>query len=222
MSTIVIAVAFGATGSAVAQAEANCDRATPVLRGDTLSSIAERCDTTESSLLQANPNIDSSGDLRVGAEIKTTSQTHRTAVRLRSFAHGVSNGLSRLAGEVGSSIDDLLDKNPDLEQRLKSVGDRVTGEAANRSIKLTPAEGSPGASVALTASGLPTDAPVVIGVGLPGQSYSVLERARADADGQLRATLSVPSWASSAQNLVFVVASDDGDWTIRSGKFDVQ
>ena len=220
----IIAVAAGLIGSVAAQAKTSCGDTTPVLRGDTLSSIAERCDISEGNLLQANPNIDGSGDLRVGAEVKTITRANRTGDRLRSLAHGVSNGISRLASEVGSSVDDLLDKNPDLKHRLGSVGDKLAGEAATRKMKLTmtPLQGPAGGSVHLSASGLPANAALAIGAGRPGQSYTVLDHAKASADGTVSAKLDVPTWATAKQDLVFVVAADDGDWTIRSAKFDVQ
>ncbi|WOK19753.1 LysM peptidoglycan-binding domain-containing protein [Rhodopseudomonas sp. BAL398] len=220
----IIAVAASLAGSAVAHAKTPCGDTTKVERGDSLSSIAERCDISEGTLLQANPNIDGSGDLRVGATVNTTTMANRTGDRLRSFAHGVSSGISRLASEVGSSVDDLLDKNPDLKQRLSSVGDKLTGESVTRKIKLTmtPQQGPTGANVDLAVSGLPAKAAVVIGAGRPGQSYTVLDHAKASEDGTINAKLAVPTWASAKQDLVFVVAADDGDWTIRSAKFDVQ
>jgi len=219
----VIAIAAGLAGTVAAHAEERCGKTTPVLRGDSLSSIAERCGISEGTLLQANPGIDGSGDLRVGAEIETTTVARRTGDRLRSLASGVSNGISRLASDVGSSVDDLLDKNPDLKQRLSSVGAKLTGETTrNMKLSMTPLEGPTGSSVALAASGLPANAAVVLGAGRPGQSYTVLEHAKASADGTITTKLSVPAWATTEKDLVFVVAADDGDWTIRSAKFDVR
>ena len=225
-TVIIIALAAAVAGPVTAHAQqATCGDSTQVMRGDTLSSIAERCGITEGALMQANPSIDGSGDLRVGTAIRTTSLTNRAGNKLRKFAHGVSSGISRLASEVGSSVDDLLDKNPDLKQRLGSIGDKLNGEAGgSRSMKLTvsPLQGPTGSTVDLVASGLPANAALVIGAGRPGRSYTVLERTKAGADGALSVKLDVPQWANKDRDLVFVVAADDSDWTIRSTKFDVR
>lgn len=99
-----------------------------VERGDTLSRIAERCDVSEGAILSANPTIDGSGDLNVGEKINL-SRTDRSgsgvSERLNNFATEANAMLGRVASRVGSSAQDLLDKNPDLKSRLEDVGRKI-------------------------------------------------------------------------------------------------
>ena len=116
-------------------------------RGDTLSRIAERCEISEGRLLRANPDIEGSADLRVGMELSIRSPERQLADRVESFARSAGDKLSGLAQEFGSSVDDLLEKNPDLRQRLRGLGDRVGVpglDAEKARISLVPSAGAPG------------------------------------------------------------------------------
>ena len=200
--------------------------AVAVRPGDTLSRIAERCGISEGRLLRANPRIEGSEDLAVG-DLLTLPRGGGSGLdaaerRLRSLAGRAGDALSGLAGDVGSSVEDLLDKNPDLRQRLRTLGDRlgvpgVDAEAAR--VALSPQAGPPGTAVTLSATGLPPDAAVVIGAGAPGQAYEVLDRARTSVDGTLQATVRVPEGADGSDRLVFTVAGDG--WKARSPAFAV-
>jgi hypothetical protein len=79
------------------------------------------------------------------------------------------------------SVDNLLDKNPNLRQRLGGVGDRINSpnvDVSKAEVSLTPGNGTVGTTVILSAKGLPADTAVVIGGGAPGTAYEVLQRAR--------------------------------------------
>ena len=123
---VSIALALLGTSPVWAQPSPPCGDATRVSRSDTLSSIAARCDTTEGAILRANPAVEGSDDLRVGRELKlTASTTQPTTERLGSLAREAGSALSGMAQDLTSSVDSLLDKNPDLRQRLGGIGDRI-------------------------------------------------------------------------------------------------
>jgi LysM repeat protein len=212
-------------GSSAAWAQGPCGDVVTVQRADTLSRIAERCNVSEGRLLRANPRIQGSDDLRAGMELKlATASDSQIGGALRSFAEETGDALSGLAREFGSSVEDLLNKNPDLQQRLRSVGERlnIPGVDADRArVTVSPEVGMTGTAVTVSATGLPRNAPVVIGAGPPRQAYDVLDRARTRADGTLQATVQVPEWADAGKPLVFVIAGADGDWTTRSPLFQV-
>ena len=107
-------------------AQTACGAKAVVQRGDTLSRIAERCEISEGDLLRANPDVEGSADLRVGMELSLRSPERQLADRVESFARSAGDKLSGLAQEFGSSVDDLLEKNPDLRQRLRGLGDRLS------------------------------------------------------------------------------------------------
>lgn len=207
-----------------ALAESKCGSSTTILANDTLSTIAARCDVSEGALLNDNPGIDGSGDLRVGEKIAIVSQGGSATDQLKAVAGRVSGGLSKIAGWVGSSANDLLDKNPDLKRRVHELGADLKQAGFNGDkvkITLSPDHGSIGSGLTVAATDLPPNAPVVIGAGFPGQAYSVLSKDKAGADGKLQANLVVPAWASRDRPLTFVIAGADASWTARSGAFNV-
>ncbi len=99
-----------------AQASACAGGETIVQRGDTLSRIADRCDASESTILAANAGLQGSADLQVGETVRVTSadgSAKPISERLNAFGTEANEALGRVAGRVGSSVQDLLDKNPD-------------------------------------------------------------------------------------------------------------
>ena len=215
------AVALSGGGAA---AQSPCGDAAVVERGDTLTRIAERCDISEGRLLRANPAIEGSEDLRVGMRLDLRPRERQVRERVESFAERAGDRLAGFARDIGSSVDDLLDKNPDLQQRLRGLGDRLNipgVDASKAKVSLSAQSGPVGTSVTISGTGLPDNVPVVIGAGPPRAAYDVLTRARTSADGTLQATVEVPSWAGEHRRLVFVVASDERGWTARSVPFEV-
>ncbi len=233
---LAVLAAIIAAGAASAQtSSASCGDAVNVQRGDTLSRIAERCDVTERSIMRLNPRIEGSRDLRVGMQIRIRndggSGTGNTALdRLGSIAGETANSLAGLARDLGSSAQDILDKNPDLRQRLEGIGQRLSGASGgpNRAeppvqgtITVTPAQAAAGASVEVSAQALPKDVAVVIGISAPEAAYEVIDRARTAPDGRLQRSIRVPDWASDLNRIVVVVASETGAWSARSAPVQI-
>lgn len=143
---------------------------------DTLSRIANRCDVSEGALLTANPSIDGSFDLQVSTTLRLrpeNGQGQRLGDRLNHFGREANEAVGRIAGQVGSSAKDLLDRNPDLKGRLERLGQRFgLGDGADApSLNLTPDQGPVGSTVTLSATGLPKDEPLTIGVGAPNTAF---------------------------------------------------
>ena len=184
-----------------------CGDAARVERGDTLSRIAQRCGVSEAAILRANPRIQGSADLQTGATIglrpgggDSGFDLGQAADRLGAFASGLGGALGEIAGRVGSSVEDLLAKNPDLQDRLRRLGTRLgvtDTEARAAGVSILPRSGPEGTVVALSAAGLPANTPVILGGGGPGAAYEVLDSALTGGDGGLRATVRVPSWAGA-------------------------
>lgn len=206
-----------------------CGNTVMVARGDTLSRIAERCDVSEAVLLRANPGISGSDDLRAGLELRLwrddpdlSARFDRAVGSVGAFASRAGNALNDLAGEAGTSVDDLLTRNPDLHSRLRHLGDRLgLADASAASASIAPASGPSGTLVTISALGLPADMPVVVGAGARRSAYEVLDRARTSGTGTVLATVPVPAWAAGAGPLVFVVASPERGLAVRSKPFEV-
>ncbi|WP_457092728.1 LysM peptidoglycan-binding domain-containing protein [Microvirga sp. P5_D2] len=203
-----------------------CGDTITISRTDTLSGIAQRCDTTEGAILRANPGVEGSDDLQVGTQLNLPSGLSggTTTDRLKSLARETGDALTGMAQELGSSVEDLLKKNPDLQQRLKQLGDRLNipgGDAGKAQVSLSPQSGAAGTSVTVSATGLPSDAAVVIGGGAPRSAYEVLDRTRTTATGTLQATVRIPEWAGDRERFALTLAAPDGSWKVRSAPFQV-
>jgi murein DD-endopeptidase MepM/ murein hydrolase activator NlpD len=212
-------------GPALAQpAPGSCGTTLRVERGDTLSRIAERCGVGERALLRTNPRIEGSSDLRVGMELQRSPGSADTADRLRSFAGDATQALSGAARDIGSTVDDLLDKNPDLNRRLRSLGGTLTqpdADARRAEVSVSPAQGPAGTEVTVTATGLPPDTAALIGGGAPGSAYETIQTVRTGRDGRLDVKVKVPEWAADLGRFGFVVSGPDGQWTARAKPFAV-
>lgn len=206
-----------------------CGDAALVARGDTLSRIAQRCDVSEAALLAANPGVRDSGDLEVGTRLRlqrgtaqANSRLDQATDRLGAFASRTGEALEGIAGEIGSSVEDLLGKNPNLRDQLRQLGvPGLSAPATPPTLAIFPQGGPPGTSVTLSAIGLPANAAVVIGGGPRRTAYEVLERARTTGDGTLDAAVRVPGWAAGAGPFVFVVAAGERGIRVRSDPFAV-
>lgn len=207
----------------------SCGDAVAVVRGDTLSRIAQRCDVGEGALLAANPRVRDSGDLEVGARLSLQrepsddrSQPNDAAGRLNALASRAGRALEGIAGDVGSSVDDLLGQSPALREQLRQLGlPGIDARAEPPTVAIFPRQGPPGTAVTLSAIALPANAAVVVGGGPPRTAYEVLERVRTTGEGTLDATVRVPAWAADAGSFVFVVASAGRDVRVRSDAFTV-
>lgn len=206
-----------------------CGNAVTIERGDTLSRIAERCNLTEAAILRANPRIQGSGDLqaRTTLQLRPSSgdagvNLDQAASRLGAIASGVGNTLSDIAGQVGTTAEDLLSRNPDLQDRLRQLRNRLgtpNVEAGAAAVSISPRSGPVGAAVTVSARGLPANTPLVVGGGQRGAAYEVLDSVRTGGDGTAQAMVRVPDWAGTTGQFVFVVASLDPSVTARSEPF---
>ncbi len=228
-STLLAAAAIMTAMPALSQTQPpGCGETVRVQRGDTLSSIANRCDVPERRLMRLNPRVEGSRDLRVGMELRTRGDTQsddRNGLgQLGSLAGSAVDSLSDFAADLGSSARDLLDRNPDLRQRMEGIEQRLRNAGTGTvpgSVSVTPTEAAPGGSLNVSAQGLPPDAPVAIGAGRPQAAYEVLQSARASSNGTVQVTVQVPDWAADATRLAIVVAAESGAWTIRSQPIQV-
>ena len=200
-----------------------CGNSVEVLGGDTISSIADRCEVSEAALLNANPAIEGSADLQVGGtlHIEVSGSTQgKVGSMLSSFSRKATNAVGALAGNVGSSVQDLLDKNPDLKTRLDTLGSKVglTGNQPAATLSVSPLSGPPGTRVSITASGLPKNSPVAVGAGPPGSAFAIIGNAQTSASGTLDTTVKVPLDQGTSSILVFNLSTGNGV-TVRSGRF---
>jgi LysM repeat protein len=176
LRSAIAALALAALAAAApAHAQSPCGEEVKVERGDTVSRIAERCNVSERGLIRLNPRIEGSRDLRVGMEIALRGSGVGAAAgpgaaagkaldRFGAMAGEAADSLSGFAREVGSEAQELLDKNPDLRQRLEGLGQRLQGSLGSAdlsgaqqgaTISVSRREAVAGETVEVTARGLP-------------------------------------------------------------------
>lgn len=217
-------LAWGGTAWSQA-AEPGCrGTSVTVQRGDSLSRIAERCDVSEGAILAANPGVDGSGDLQVGETLRlrrTARSGQSLGSRLKDFGERANDAVGRVADSVGASVEDLLDRNPDLKSRLDSLGQTIgLTDRPNPAISVTPDSGPPGASITISATGLPGNVPVTVGAGAPARATEAIARARTSDTGTMTTHLTVPDWTEPGSSILFTIRTERG-LRARSERFRV-
>jgi hypothetical protein len=226
-----------AAGNALAQGGPDrCGNEVRVQEGDTLSSIAHRCNVTEAKVLDLNPGIQGSKDLQTGMTLtlapppagQVTDRARAAAQslvdRLKSYAKDAGQSLESAAETVTSSVEDFVKRNPDLHQRVSKLGQRLSipgMEKVEAQVSLSVRKGPPGTAVTLSAIGLPPNQSVEIAGGVPDGHYDILQTTRTSADGTLQITVLVPAGADPQKDFIFVVANPEQNLAARSATFDV-
>ena len=75
--SLIIETGMPTAGHGDAQEAASGEGPVKVLPDDTVSRIASRCNVSEGALLAANPSIDGSSDLQIGATLRLRPATGR-------------------------------------------------------------------------------------------------------------------------------------------------
>lgn len=220
----------------VGPAQAQCGNHVEVREGDSLSSIAQRCDVTEARIIDLNPKVEGSRDLKAGMRLdlapapaqEGTDRAREAAEgllgRLKSYAREASESLEGAADKVTRSVEDFLQRNPDLHQRVRKLGQRLNipgMEKVEAQVSVSVRKGPPGTPVTLWAIGLPANQPVEIAGGAPDGDYQVLETARTSSEGTLQVTVQLPKGADPKRDFIFVIASPELNIAARSATFDV-
>lgn len=228
--------AFVMASAPVDPAHAQCGKQVQVQDGDTLSSIAGRCNVTEAKILDLNPAIQGSKDLRAGMALDLDPPAGQDAAarareaadslldRLKSYAREAGKSLEQAAESVTGSVEDFVKRNPDLHQRVRKLGQRLNipgMEKVEAQVSLSVRKGPPGTPVTLSAIGLPPNQPVEIAGGAPDGDYQILETARTSPDGTLQVSVQLPAQADPRRDFIFVIASPELNVAARSATFDV-
>ncbi len=230
---LCLVIAAGLTERAAAQ----CNNQVQIKAGETLSSLAERCDVTETRILALNPNIEGSKDLRAGMILNLAAPSDNDAAqrtraaedsllgRFKSYAEEASETLEGGAEAFKQSVEQFIAQNPDLHQRVRRLGERlnVPGlQNTDAQISLSIRTGSPGTPVTLSAIGLPRNQRVAMAGGAPDGEFRILESGRTSAEGTLQTTVLLPQWADPERDFIFVIANREIDVAVRSGVFKVE
>ncbi|WP_422001998.1 LysM peptidoglycan-binding domain-containing protein [Reyranella sp.] len=209
-------------------AYASCGTQVEVRPGETLSDIANRCGITEGLILDLNPRVEGTRDLRAGMTLKVAragdESENLLLDRLSSYAERAGKSIEGAARSAGESIEDFITRNPDLHQSVRRLGRSLSIpglDGAEAQISLSARTGAPGSPVTLSAIGLPSNRLVDIAGGPPGGDYKLIQQARTSVEGTLQVTVELPDSAAEGRDFIFVIAIPGADLAVRSAKFDV-
>lgn len=217
LSGLIVAASTASAGAAN-----SCGRDVEVQAGDTLSTIASRCGVTEGLILRANPSVDGSADLRVGQSVSLTGPMDKLKSMATSAGEGLSQAADNVGSQVKSSVEGFLSDNPQLQSNIRDLGTRLGLSEGQQlaEVSLDPASPAPGATVTVSATGLPEDQPVIIGGGSPGAAFAQLDEARTTPEGTLQAAIKLPA-DISADRYQISVRGEDGSWKAEAPAFAV-
>lgn len=120
----VVLSAFATTSSVFA---AGCGSSVTVVKGDTLRKIAERCGTTVSALLRANPEIGNGNLIYPNQVLQLPGTILGTDGGYFIYIVARGDTLKGLATRFGVTVDSLLAWNPDIKNvNLIYEGQRLT------------------------------------------------------------------------------------------------
>lgn len=232
----VASMAIFATTLAQAQPRTQCNDEVQVQQGENLSDLAERCGIAEARILDLNPNIEGSRDLRPGMTVNLAAPTAKDAAarandaaaslfgRLKSYAKAAEESIEQAAETATQSVQDFLARNPDLNHRVRKFGQSLNIPGMDKveaQVSLSVRKGSAGTPVTLSAIGLPPNQRVEIAGGARASEYQIMESARTSAEGTLQVTVQLPHWADPHSDFIFVIAIPASDLALRSAAFDV-
>lgn len=213
----------GMLPAATSHAASPCGDTVIVVYGDTLTEIAERCETSVDSLLAANPQIEDTRALPIGMEldIPTSEQPAQ-----RTYVVERGDTLFGLASRFDTTIAALMEANPEITNpALIYVGQHLTipteqDRPGQPVVTVGPDAGRVGDTVLVEADNFPANTPVVVGFGRPNSEYDVILEGRTSPTGSFARTVEVPAFAGPADEWVFVVATADRQ-TTAAAAFDV-
>jgi hypothetical protein len=227
---------FAMTATLAETGQIQCGNKIEVRQGETLSDLATRCGVAEARILDLNANIEGTKDLRAGmtlsleapsgedAAVKARQAKDSFLSRLKSYARETERTIGRAAETARQSIEEFVQKNPDLHQRILSLGQTLSipgMEKVEAQVSLSVRKGAPGAPVTLSAIGLPSNQRVEIAGGAPASDYQIIETARTSEEGTLQATIQLPPWADPQRDFIFVIAIPEMNIAVRSATFKV-
>ncbi|MCX2725623.1 LysM peptidoglycan-binding domain-containing protein [Roseibium salinum] len=192
--------------------------------GDTLQKVTQQCRVALPELMAANPQIGNVRNIAVGTRINIPGATGGDDdARLPHATRKVAPGdtLFSLAESLGTSVDALLEANPDLEMDDLPVGLTIRIPrfapggpdgpiAKDPTINVQPRAGGPGTPITVSGDNYLPGQTVQIGVGPPESEWRSLERTRVQAGGEVEARVRIPENAAPGEDLVFVIHTRDG------------
>lgn len=213
--TLFVVVLIASTlGVQAAAAQTTCGDKYTVQRGDYLVKIANKCGTTVSAILAANPTIKNPSLIYPG-QVLTMPKPGQNIPITGGAIYIVKPGdtLSGIASLFKVTLSDVLKANPSITNANKIIsGQQIKlpeGAAQVLTAGITPVKAKPGDTVTLGATGFNAAVNVEIRFGLTKDQTEVIGNAVTDGNGAILQKVAVPSNAQAGKTYVFVVKVKD-------------
>lgn len=222
VASLIVVFAFGSLGLRVASAEdtVDCGDYYTVQAGDTLSSIAVKCNVPIEKLVIYNPMIEDINLIYTGQIINLTEKaapvipdTGDSSDETVLYTVKAGDTLSGIATFYHLSLVELLAANPSIDSKnLIYTGQVLTiplGSKYSPSVSVSPAVASQNGSVNLLATGFPPNDVLEISIGRVESEATALNLATTDNYGRVSIIIPVPNWVKLGEDYVFAVYERD-------------
>lgn len=146
----------------------------------------------------------------------------------RDAVHDAQRSIEDAARDAGRDASDFLAENPDLNRDIMDLGKRMglpgfddARPFAGASLDVLPASAAAGATVQLTASGLPGNVKVTAGFGASANAAKPIATAVTSERGAVTMDATVPPAAKPGETGVFTLETENGRVRLVSDAFTV-
>ena len=193
--------------------EGVCGDTYTVVRGDTLSKIAQKCQVSYDTILKANPEIKNINLIYAGQVIRLKADT---SIPVTGGTYVVVKGdyLSKIAKAYGTTVAELLRVNPQIKNAsLIYVGQVINlptgtttgGGTTGTNISLSVITAKPGGAVTVKVWGFPANADIDLRIGIQNAAYTAVVDGKTDAKGEATVAITIPASAKAAEKWVVKV-----------------
>jgi LysM repeat protein len=214
-------------------AQTACGSTYIVQSGDTLSEIAQTCETTINAITRANPNLEDPSLIFSGDSLLLPGAvTIDPATGQQIYIVEPLDNLSQIAVDFGVSLDALIAANPGISnpsliftgQRIRipmsSPGIPITGGAPD--IQLSQAAGPAGQVIYVSGDNFPANVGVNINLGEQDTPVDPLLAFNTGNDGRFTVAVTIPSDAELNSTWVIQAYTEAAGGIVTSAFFDVQ
>lgn len=146
-----------------------------------------------------------------------------------SYTVEAGDTLIEIAQACNTTVSALMSANPDIEDpSLIYTGQVIVmpDDNGERQVSIRPDSGPAGTIIRVYASGFPAGAQVQLGLGPPASEYEVFATREIDANGELIASLQIPTTVSPPDERVAVVVLDfeetiSEEFTVTEGRLEL-
>jgi LysM repeat protein len=209
----VIALLWGGF-ALVARAQGPCGEIVTVTLGDTLWSIAQRCNTTVQAIVQENPEITNPDRISVGMQLRMPIEVDRPDPDPDTMTYLVRppDTLAAIAERFGVTVEEMLEANPEIDdpEDIEAGQELVIPPTGlHPEVEIEPTAGPPGTEIQVLARDFPAEMALTVGLGRWRSEFTVSHEVMSDAQGNASSAITLPEDATAGDEWVVVMQTPD-------------